>query len=256
MKNLLFFFCLLAAVAHGYAESAFTYDMIKDIAIGSVALGVFASPFFVNNEPEQAPSALDKTTVNAFDRSLMFPYNKPLDLTSDFGVYGLLALPALSLAGNFTDKEALLTYSVMYAEAVLLTFGTKELLKNAIIRFRPYTYAGGVPAGLEDDYYNSFPSGSTSLAFLSAGFLSATFSAEHPASPLNAPVVAGAYALAVGVAACRIFSGSHFLTDVLAGAAIGSLYGWAIPLLHKKQRTENNVFIAIAGRGVVVSIRF
>ncbi|MDR1074198.1 MAG: phosphatase PAP2 family protein [Treponema sp.] len=256
MKKLSLFFCLLTVVFYGYAESAFTYDMTKDIAIGSLALGVFVSPFFVSNVPEQTPTALDKNHVNAFDRPLMFPYNKPLDLISDFGVYGLLVLPALSLAGNFTDKDALLTYSIMYAEAFLFTFGTKELLKNAVIRFRPYTYANGVPAGLEDDYYNSFPSGSTSLAFLSAGFLSATFSAEHPDSPLNAPIIAGAYALAVGIAACRIFSGSHFLTDVLTGAAIGSLYGWAIPLLHKKQRAGANVSITIAGTGVVASIRF
>ncbi|MDR2782327.1 MAG: phosphatase PAP2 family protein [Treponema sp.] len=256
MKKLMTFFCLLPTAFHGYAESVFTYDMTKDIAIGSLALGVFVSPFFVSNEPERVPTAPDKNRVNAFDRSLMFPYNKPLDLISDFGVYGLLALPALSLAGNFTDKNALLTYSIMYTEAVLLTFGTKELLKNAIIRFRPYVYDNGVPAGLEDDYYNSFPSGSTSLAFLSAGFLSATFLAEHPDSPLNAPVVAGAYALAAGVAACRIFSGSHFLTDVLTGAAIGSLYGWAIPLLHKKQRAENNVSITITGTGIVASIDF
>ncbi|MDR0374674.1 MAG: phosphatase PAP2 family protein [Treponema sp.] len=257
MKKLPLLFCLLLTVAlQGHAESAFTYDMTKDIAIGALSLGVFVSPFFVSETPKQAPTALDKNSVNAFDRGLMFPYSKPLDLISDFGVYGLLALPALSLAGNFTDKGALLTYSIMYTEAVLLTFGTKELLKNAIIRFRPYIYAGGVPAGLENDYYNSFPSGSTSLAFLSAGFLSATFLAEHPDSPLKAPVVAGAYALAVGVAACRILSGSHFLTDVLAGAAIGSLYGWAIPLSHKKQRAASDVSIAIAGNGVVVSIRF
>jgi undecaprenyl-diphosphatase len=256
MKKTAFFFCLLAVAFHGHAESAFTYDLTKDIAIGALSLGVFVSPFFVSAAPERAPTALDKSRVNAFDRSLMFPYNKPLDIISDFGVYGMLALPALSLAGNFTDKDALLTYSIMYAEALLLTFGTKELLKNAIIRFRPYTYAGGVPAGLEDDYYNSFPSGSTSLAFLSAGFISATFSAECPDSPLNAPVVAGAYALAVAVAACRIFSGSHFLTDVLAGAAIGSLYGWAIPLSHNKQRAGDKVSIAVAGIGVVVSVRF
>ncbi|MDR0557426.1 MAG: phosphatase PAP2 family protein [Treponema sp.] len=256
MKKYSLFFCLLTVAFHGHAESAFTYDLTKDIAIGAVSLGVFVSPFFVSNVPERTPTALDKSGVNAFDRSLMFPYNKPLDIISDFGVYGLLALPALSLTGKFTDKDALLTYSIMYAEAVLLTFGTKELLKNAIIRFRPYAYDSGVPAGLEGDCYNSFPSGSTSLAFLSAGFLSATFSAEYPDSPLNAPVVAGAYALAVVVASCRILSGSHFLTDVLTGAAIGSLYGWAIPLSHKKQRAENNVSITIAGTGVMVSIRF
>jgi membrane-associated phospholipid phosphatase len=86
-----------------------------------------------------------------------------------------------------------------------------------------------------NDYYNSFPSGSTALAFLSAGFLSAAFSAEYPDSKWRIPVTAGVYALAAAVAACRIVTGSHFLTDVFAGAAIGSLYGLVIPMLHKRQ---------------------
>ena len=69
------------------------------------------------------------------------------------------------------------------------------------------------------------------MAFLSAGFLSATFSAEYPDSPWKIPIIAGVYTLATGIATFRIASGSHFLTDVLTGAAIGSLYGWVIPLL-------------------------
>ncbi|MDR0382654.1 MAG: phosphatase PAP2 family protein, partial [Spirochaetaceae bacterium] len=43
----------------------------------------------------------------------------------------------------------------------------------------------------------------------------------------------GAYTLATGIASMRIISGSHFLTDVLTGTAIGSFYGWIIPFLHK-----------------------
>ncbi|MDR2192965.1 MAG: phosphatase PAP2 family protein [Treponema sp.] len=256
MKKTASLFCLLIVAFHGYTQSVFTYDMPKDIAIGAASLGLFISPFFVSNEPEAPPAALDKNSVNAFDRSLMFPYNKPLDLISDIGVYGLLALPALSLIGNFTDKDALLTYGIMYTEAVLLTLGTKELLKNAVIRYRPYMYAGAVPAGLETDYYNSFPSGSTALAFLSAGFLSATFSAEHPDSPLNLPVIGGAYAVAAGIAACRIFSGSHFLSDVLAGAAIGTVYGWVLPILHKKQNAGHTITLRLLGNGIAVSFRF
>jgi membrane-associated phospholipid phosphatase len=115
-------------------------------------------------------------------------------------------------------------------------------------------YSGGIPTGMETDYYNSFPSGSTALAFLSAGFLSATFSAEYPDSKWKVPIIAGAYTLAAGVAACRIYSGSHFLTDVLVGAAIGSLYGWAIPMLHKKQ--NNNLAINFTGNGFVASLKF
>jgi membrane-associated phospholipid phosphatase len=186
----------------------------------------------------------------------MFSYNKPLDITSDYGVYALLTLPVISLAGQIWNPRALLTYTIMYAEAFLLTFGTKELLKNAIIRYRPYMYNGGIPDGKEDDYYNSFPSGSTALAFLSAGFLSTTFSAEYPNSLLKFPVITTAYTLAVGVAACRLISGSHFMTDVLAGAAIGSFYGWVIPVLHKRQNNRNNISMNFTGDGFIVALKF
>lgn len=256
MKKFFIAFCSFLMSFNVYSQSIFTYDLKKDIILGIGALGIFASPFFVNNEPTNIPAELNKEDVNMLDRGLMFPYNRILDKISDYGVYGLLVLPALSLVGNIKDKKAWLTYGIMYAEVFALTFGTKDLLKNAIIRYRPYMYSGGIPDGMMNDYYNSFPSGSTALAFLSAGFLSATFSAEYPDSKWKIPIIAGSYTLATGIAACRIYSGSHFLTDVLVGAAIGSLYGWVIPLLHKKQNDGNKIAINFTGNGFIASMKF
>jgi membrane-associated phospholipid phosphatase len=242
--------------ASAFSQSVFTVDLHKDVLLGAASLAVFASPFFVENIPASVPTNLNKNDINTLDRSLMFPYNETLDKISDYGVYGLLVLPIISMAGNYKNPKTWLTYGVMYAEAFALTFGTKDLLKNAIIRYRPYMYSGGVPAGLMNDYYNSFPSGSTALAFLSAGFLSATFSAEYPDSPWKVPIIVGAYTLAAGAASARIISGSHFITDVLAGAAIGSLYGWVVPLLHKTKNADNNVSMNLTGNGFVVGMKF
>jgi hypothetical protein len=75
----------------------------------------------------------------------MVSYNKPLDIVSDVDIYGLLILPAISLAGNIKDKNTWLAYGIMYAEAFCLTYGTKDLLKNTIIRYCPYVYSDGVP---------------------------------------------------------------------------------------------------------------
>jgi undecaprenyl-diphosphatase len=248
---LIFYFCL--GVYSLYSQSVFTYDLKKDIIIGSLSLGVFASPFFIENTPSQIPDSLNKNDINGFDRSLMFSYNKTLDIISDYGVYGMLVLPIVSVIGNANDINTWLTYGIMYSEAFLLTFGTKDLLKNAIIRYRPYMYNGGVPAGQENDYYNSFPSGSTSLAFLSATFLSTTFFQEYPDSKWKLPVIIGSYSLAVGVSAMRITSGAHFITDVLAGAAIGSFYGWIIPFLHKNN-SNNNVTVNVVPNGFLVAL--
>jgi membrane-associated phospholipid phosphatase len=262
MKKLFIALCSFVMSLSAFSQSVFTYDLHKDALIGLLSLGVFASPFLIENIPENVPVNLDANNINAFDRSFMFPYHETLDKISDYGVYALLALPIISLAGNFKDKNAWLTYGVMYAEAFALTFGTKDLLKNAIIRYRPYMYdrailhSDGILSGLENDYYNSFPSGSTALAFLSAGFLSATFSAEYPDSRWKIPIIAGSYALAAGIASARIISGSHFPTDVIAGAAIGSLYGWVIPLLHKKKNADSNVNLKPTNNGFLISMKF
>jgi membrane-associated phospholipid phosphatase len=255
MKKYLLAFCFFIAAYNLYSQSVFTYDLKKDIIIGGLSLGVFVSPFFVENAPSQIPDSLNKNDINDFDRSLMFSYNKSLDIISDYGVYGMLILPIVSAIGNGNDINAWLTYGIMYTEAFLLTFGTKDLLKNTIIRYRPYMYERGVPTGQENDYYNSFPSGSTSLAFLSATFLSATFLQEYPDSRWKLPIIIGSYSLATAVSTMRITSGAHFITDVLAGAAIGSLYGWIIPFLHKNN-SNNNVTVNVAHNGFLVSLKF
>jgi membrane-associated phospholipid phosphatase len=255
LKQCLLAACLLAASAHGFAQSTFTYSLERDLLPASAALGIGLASFIVHNEPDYLPGKQDREEVNPFDRPFMFSYNKPLDFASDYGVYGMLLLPALSVLPNISKSGTLLTYGIMYAEAFLLTAGSKDLLKNAIIRYRPYMYADGVPFGKENDYDNSFPSGSTAYAFLGAGFLSATYTCEFPESRWKIPVIAGSYALAAGVASMRILSGSHFLSDVLTGAAIGTLYGWLIPALHKSPGAETRPAILLSGKGISITLK-
>ena len=255
LKRLFPLICFVLVCRSGFAQSNYSYDLKKDLVIGSLSLGVFITPFFFDNKPAAVPTSLHKGDVNGFDRYFMLPYNKGLDITSDISAYVLLALPALSVAAQIRDKDALLSYGIMYAEAFLLTYGTKEILKSAIIRYRPYMYDGGIPSGKGDDYYNSFPSGSAALAFMSAGFLSSTFSKEYPDSPWKLPLVFISYGLAAGIGAARIVSGSHFLSDVLTGAAIGSLYGYLIPFLHLKKKDSSVAFYPNPG-GFMLSWSF
>jgi membrane-associated phospholipid phosphatase len=256
MKKILTVFCLMMAASYGFAQGVYTYDIKKDIAIGFLSIGLVLTPLFVNNEPGHIPVSLETNDVNVFDRPFMFSYNRPLDMASDYGIYGMLVLPAISIIGNLTGKDRLLTYGIMNIEAFLLTFGTINLLKGTIIRYRPYMYADKIPDGKEDDYYNSFPSGSTAYAFLGATFLSTTFSREYSESKWKLPVIIGSYTLAAGIASMRILSGSHFLSDVFIGAAIGSLYGWLIPALHIKNDNKNSLSINFTGNGMLVSLSF
>ena len=230
--------------------------MKKDIIIGAISLGLGITPFFINNEPENIPDALSKNRVNGFDRPLMSSYNKPLDIFSDYYCgFTLAALPVISLIPNIQDKNTVVTYGIMYAESLLLTYGTVFTLKDIIIRYRPYMYADGVPDGKEKDYHNSFPSSATAFSFLGVTFLSTTFFQEFPESKWRLPIAIGGYTLAIGTGAMRIVSGAHFLTDVLTGAAIGSLYGWLIPWLHLKNENQKYAIVP-TGNGIIVLLKF
>jgi undecaprenyl-diphosphatase len=252
-KKYVLSFCLFIISFSVFAQSKFTYDLQKDSMLGSISLGMAIAPFFVS--PDKGDSIFNKDTINAFDRNLMFPYNKTLDSIGDVGAYGLALLPVVSLGGNIKDAKALASYGIMYAESLLLVFGTTELMKNLALRYRPYCYFGDAPQVKEADYYKSFPSRHAAFAFMSTGFLCYTFLTEYPDSAWKIPVIALSYSLALGVGASRVFSGNHFVSDVLTGAAIGSLYGYLVPILHLQKK---NIAIAISPviNGLVISGRF
>jgi membrane-associated phospholipid phosphatase len=98
------------------------------------------------------------------------------------------------------------------------------------------------------------------MAFLPATFLSVTFSREFPDSSWRIPVIVGSHLLAATVGVIRITPGYHFLTDVLAGAAIGSFFGWLIPTLHRRPlpvlQGEGYLSFHFMGNGAVMSVRF
>jgi len=244
----LLFFCIGASA---FSQTVYELSLKRELILGTLSLGIGITPFFVNNEPENIPVNLNK--VNGFDRPLMFPYKRTLDLITDNSAYALALLPVISVIPNIKKENTLLTYGIMYGEALLLTFGTSFTLKNAVIRYRPYMYSCGIPDGKEKDYYNSFPSGAASFSFLGASFLSATFLHEFPESKMKFPVVIGGYSLAAAIASLRVVSGAHFVTDVLTSALISSLYGWLVPSLH--QKSKEKLTIIPAGDGIIFSFK-
>jgi len=255
MKKLLLILCLLfLLIANTFSQTVYELNLKKELVIGALSLGIGVTPFFVKNEPKTFPGTLNKNNVNSFDKPLMFSYKKTLDIVSDNSAYVIALLPIISVIPNKNEKNTLLTYGIMYSEALLLTFGTTFTLKNAIIRYRPYMYTDNFPKGKENDYYNSFPSASAAFSFLSASFVSATFSQEFSDSKWKFPVIIGSYTLAATFSYLRVVSGAHFLSDVLTSAAICSAYGWLIPSLHLKKNNEK-IAIVPTGNGIIVSIK-
>ena len=220
---------LVVPLCESHADSVFSLAPATDVSLGAGSLSLFVVSQIITPQPG---TAVPLDEVNRFDSLLIEPFSSCLDTVGTVGAYATLLLPSAMVLFETDNRERPVPYSAMYAEALLLAYGTKDLLKAIVPRYRPYTYVGSTPVGEEDDYFNSFPSGHTTLAFLATTFLSVTFAREYSTSPWRVPIAIGSYALAAGVGATRVLSGSHFMTDVLAGAAIGVLWGWLIPFLH------------------------
>lgn len=178
-----------------------------------------------------APAALPSIAeVNGIDRLLMFSYSAPLDTASDYSQYAAFLSPALFAL--VAPPGEWLGIGAMYAGSAVLAYTTRTALKALIDRKRPYMYFDQPSAELiaKGDHVNSFPSGHAIMAFTGAGFTATVFCLRYPDSPYRLPVVAGAYGLATLTLGLRLGSGSHFISDVAAGAAIGSLFGVLVPL--------------------------
>ena len=255
-KSITVILCFLVICAPVKAESVFSLDFKTDITLSALAVGAFVSSLLIKTPPSQSqiPPSLSKRDVNAFDRLLMVTrQNAAIKRASDITMVGLGFLPLVSLIDNFT-VSAVTTYLVMYSQAMLLAYGTRMLFKNNVTRFRPYSHDGReLRTGHRHD---SFPSGHTCAAFLSATFFSTTFVLENPGSRWKWPAIIGSHTLAASVGAMRMMGGMHFLTDVLAGAAMGSFFGWLIPVLHAPRRRNNEQAfpVKLTGNGLLVSL--
>lgn len=238
-------------------SQTFKLDPVYDGIIGGGGLaltsGLFIYDFFAPVE-EFSGGKLDLNSVNPFDRWAARPYSKPLHISGTATEILAMAAPLALFA---TDKSEWGIWAVMYAESMLWANGIKEALKFSVKRERPYMYFDGAPQDKIDDgdYLKSFPSGHTTMAFNGAVFLSYTFSKYFPESRWKVPVIAGSLSMAVATGLQRILSGNHFITDVLAGAAIGSFTGFMVPFLHTLPK-DKNLEVAVFPTGMILKYSY
>jgi membrane-associated phospholipid phosphatase len=64
-------------------------------------------------------------------------------------------------------------------------------------------------------------------------FTGEVYARLNPDDPGRHWVRGGSLALAAVTGWLRVRAGRHYPTDVLAGAALGSLIGWLVPRLHE-----------------------
>jgi undecaprenyl-diphosphatase len=125
-----------------------------------------------------------------------------------------LFIPAL---GGLADlRRRALPWTFAYAAlAGLLTWPLTTVIKSAVGRARPPIADHALHAAVRLPHGSSFPSGHAATAFAAA----TTLALLRPS--LRRP----ALGVASAVAFSRVYLGVHFLSDVLAGAALGIAVG-------------------------------
>jgi membrane-associated phospholipid phosphatase len=163
------------------------------IALG---VGAIAASFFDSKLEESIKGTLGKSATIG-------------DLSLGVLVVGSVANGLLAPGAGRTASDEMWTQGEAYA----LNFGITESLKFMVGRLRPDASSDR----------SSFPSGHASTAFTAA-----TLIERNSGLALGIP----AYALATLTAYSRVEAGRHFPSDVLAGAAIGTLTARVIDALH------------------------
>jgi hypothetical protein len=128
-------------------------------------------------------------------------------------IAGVYALNILGVRGAHNLKDR----TVMLAMSSILVCGSVTGLKSLTQRMRPDGSAA-----------NSFPSGHTATAFMSAEFMRMEYKDVSPWIG-----VAG-YAAASATGVLRMYNNRHWLSDVMAGAGIGILSTQASYWLYPK----------------------
>jgi membrane-associated phospholipid phosphatase len=182
---------LPANLARGVV-GVFTMENLRPALVGTAATGI--SSFF-DDRVRRAISNSDST----FGRA---------GAVSGGGVVMGSIVAGFFVASRFSDRQRFRAATYDLLTGMFTTEGYTVLLKAAVNRTRP--------SGPSSRFSSSFPSGHTSTTFALASVLG-----RHAGWKAGLP----AYAFASFVGASRVRFNRHYLSDVVAGAALGIIVG-------------------------------
>ena len=269
LAALLAFFCLsgagLSAADNDFIQPFFLNPVNDGIQLGLGAAltgsSLVCDKLLNIKENNYNPDDWDKSDIPFMEQMFMRPYSKPLHIVGTGTLCLALATPAVFA---IMPSSEWLTVGTMYMETMLIANGIKEWTKLLVYRARPYMYFDGYPQDkLEDGDWNcSFPSGHTTLAFASAAFTTMVYCQCYPNSDWKYAVAGGAFGLAALTGALRMASGNHFFSDVVVGAMLGTICGFAVPYMHTKtfyskfEKKSGSARAAVTPAGFSLSYNF
>lgn len=245
-----------------YSQSPYEMNWKRDGAL--IAVGIPLSAIGYALESSITPltldevNNLDRNNINITDRFASYNYSNSASDLSDFLLYTCMASPLLLLSSSSIRTDFGIVYG-MYAESLLFGVASPAYGKGSIQRIRPYTYNPEVPLDkkLSAESKKSFFSGHTTIAFTSVVFFSTIYGKYYPDSQWKPYIWTGSLLLASTVGYLRIAAGSHFLTDVLVGAIVGTTIGYFIPKIHESDNNNSALEVPdVPTRSPVLSFQF
>lgn len=238
MRSISITTCLLmasttAGVAQGQpAEVRYSANWV-DVAVVS-ATGVTGLLPGLLRLPSGPPSCApcDPADLPGIDRWVVGANSSFARRGSDVLLIGVSGLAGYVAAHDRSPQQARGNLAVL-ANSVSWTAASTAWLKVLVGRKRPVLYTSDAAAAAGHvKNQQSFPSGHASVAFAVATSYLVMANREHlPHRARNTAILFGG---AAGIGALRLAGGSHFPTDVLAGAALGMGIGWLVAAVHPK----------------------
>ncbi len=177
---------------------------------------------------------LDRSNINALDRSTSYLWSPTIARVSDGLLYGSMAAPLALLADPKIRKDAL-PIGLLYVETFALTVGITQLTKVLVKQPRPFVYGNLAPLReqQEKDAQYAFFSGHTSVSAAMC-FMTAKVYHDYNRGKKSVPWVwAAAATVPAATGLLRQQAGKHFWTDVVVGYAVGAAIGVLVPELHR-----------------------
>lgn len=244
-----------------FSQSPYKLDLKKETAIFGIGAVLTAVTLPLNSNIKPLTSEeiylLDRNDVNSFDRRATFNWSPNAGSASDYLLAAAIISPVL-LSMSEKVRNDFTPVLTMYIEVLIYSDVIPFLAKAVTNRVRPFAYNENVPFDNKKtkDAKRSFFSGHTTTAFAMATFLSTVYSDYYPDSDWR-PVLWGSTLLLASIDGyLRYSSGSHFPTDILTGAIVGSAIGYFIPAMHRSNENNYNLSFGFNGPGKFINFHY
>jgi membrane-associated phospholipid phosphatase len=237
------------------------YNLALDLSVtGAMGLSVVLLSIY---QPELLPEACRWCTPPSFDagvrNALVWKdHERTADILStviDAVVPASAATYLLLSANGGGDVNAGLVDTLLVTEAAAAALLVNQVVKLLAGRRRPYAFFQNEHGYSRSEDNLSFYGGHTSFAFsVAAATVTVAAMRGYPGVGIAAGV---GFTLAASVGYLRIAADQHWLSDIVIGAAVGGLMGWAIPrIFHSPEPASPSAPVGSALRAPAFSFRF